>query len=101
MSSISKPHLDAESARRLGQEIRRRRLSLRLSQAELGQPFSRAYVSAIETGHCVPSLSALVLLAHRLNSTSGELLAAVNPGLAPVYTVRRATGQTERPADPR
>jgi len=93
MSSISKPHLDAASAERLGREIRRRRSELGLSQAELGKPFTRGFVSAVEGGQCVPSLSALVLLAQRLNTTGGDLLAAVNPSLAPVYTRRRATGQ--------
>jgi DNA-binding XRE family transcriptional regulator len=79
----------------LGAEIRRRRTSLGISQADLARPFTRAYVSAVETGRCVPSLSALVLLAERLSTTSGDLLDAVNPGLAPMYTHRRATGQTK------
>jgi len=92
MSSISKPHLDAASARRLGLEIRRRRRALGLSQADLGQPFTRAYVSALEGGHCVPSLSALLLLAERLETTGGDLLDSVNPRLARMYTQQRATG---------
>ena len=66
MSSISKPHLDVSSAVRLGVEIRRRRKALGLSQSDLGTPFTRGFVSAVETGQCVPSLSALVLLADRL-----------------------------------
>jgi len=86
MSSISKPHLDAASALRLGREIRSRRASLGLSQTELGHPFTKAYISAIEGGQCLPSLTALVLLAARLHTTSGELLGAVNPRLAELYT---------------
>jgi transcriptional regulator with XRE-family HTH domain len=93
MSSISKPHLDHESAWRLGQEIRRRRTALGLSQSDLGRPLTRAFVSAVENGQCVPSLSTLVLMAERLNITSGELLASVNPHLAPVYTAKHAAGQ--------
>src|SRR5436309_2396555 len=95
MSSISKPHLDAASAQRLGAEIRRRRKVLGLSQADVAQPFTRAFVSAVETGQCVPSLSALVLLASRLDTTSADLLEAVNPDLAPMYTRRRANGQAK------
>ena len=97
MSSISKPHLDKESAWRLGQEIRRRRKALGLSQAALGRPFTRAFVSAVEGGQCVPSLSALLLLAERLQTTGGDLIDAVNPRLAPVYTAPRATGQDAGP----
>ena len=85
--------MDATSARQLGLEIRRRRTALKMSQSDLGQPFTRAFVSAVENGQCVPSLSALMLLAQRLNTTSGELLSTVNPRLAPVYTERYATGQ--------
>src|SRR5688500_5738545 len=91
MSSISKPRVDGESARRLGFEIRRRRTRLGLSQTELGRPFTRAYVSAVESGHCVPSLSALLLMAERLNTTAAVLIDAVNPQLAQVYTRRDGT----------
>jgi len=98
MSSISKPRIDPESTRRLGQEIRRRRLALRLSQSDVGHPFTRAYVCAVENGQCVPSLSALMLLAQRLHTTSGAILDAVNPCLAPLYTVSHATSQSARSA---
>jgi transcriptional regulator with XRE-family HTH domain len=94
MSSISKPHLGPASAERLGAEIRRRRTYLGLSQSDVARPFSRAYVSAVETGRCLPSLSALVLLAERLHTTGGELLDSVNPALEQMYTHERATRQT-------
>ena len=93
MSSISKPRLDNASARRLGLEIRRRRRSLGLSQSDVGAPFTRGFVSAVETGHCVPSLSALVLIAQRLDTTSADLLDVVKPRLAQVYTREHATRQ--------
>ena len=93
MSSIPKPQLSDGSARRLGQEIRARRANLRLSQAAVARPMTRAYVSAIENGQCVPSLSALLLIAQRLNTTAAELLAAVNPELAALYTDRDASHQ--------
>ena len=97
MSSISKPRLDDASAQRLGREIRRRRLALGMSQSDLGLPFTRAFVSAVETGQCVPSLSALLLLAQRLQTTGVKLLDEVNPALAPLYTDPRATGQGASP----
>jgi len=93
MSSISKPHFDERTRRRLGLEIRRRRIALGMSQTDLGRPFTRGFVSAVETGQCVPSLSALVLLAQRLQTSSGELLDAVNPHLEPVYTRPHGTCQ--------
>lgn len=71
---------------RLGSELRRRRCERQLSQAVVARPFTRSYVSAIENGHVLPSLSALVLLAERLGTTAGEVLDAVNPQLAHVYT---------------
>jgi transcriptional regulator with XRE-family HTH domain len=97
MSNISKPHLDYSSSKRLGAELRRRRHELGMSQEDVARPFSRAYVSAVETGHCIPSLSALVLLAQRLETTTAELLAAVNPVLAPMYTPGRAASQNQCP----
>lgn len=86
MSSISKPHLERGSLRKLGAEIRRRRLELHLSQAEAGRPFTRAYVSAIESGQCAPSLGALLHLAQRLGTTAPQILGSVNLQLADVYT---------------
>jgi transcriptional regulator with XRE-family HTH domain len=86
MSTICKPRLERTSAIRLGQEIRRRRSALGLTQADVGDPFTKAFVSAVESGRCVPSLSALVLLASRLNTTGADLLEAVNPRLSSVYT---------------
>jgi len=85
MSSISKPRIEQESTRRLGQELRRRRKNLRMSQSDVGHPFSRAYVSAVESAAACPRCRPWMLLAQRLNTTSGEILDAVNPRLAPVH----------------
>ncbi len=93
MSSIAKPHLRRESAVLLGAEIRRRRTVLGMSQTALGRPFTRGFVSAVEHGYCVPSLSALLLLAERLGTTPAELIGAVNLGLDGAYTGARAAGQ--------
>ena len=86
VSTISKHSPDISLAIALGREIRRRRLLRGLTQTELGRPFTRAFVSAVETGRCLPSLSTLLLMAHRLGVTAGDLLHEVNPGLAQEYT---------------
>jgi transcriptional regulator with XRE-family HTH domain len=69
----------------IGQEIRRRRIAAGLSQAEVGGPFSRAFVSAVEHGHAVPSLASLVILADRLATDAATLLGSVNHGSTGVY----------------
>ena len=71
-----------------------------MSQADLAHPLTRGFVSAVETGQCVPSLSALVFLAQRLETSSADLLAAVNPGLAVLYTRADGSGQAESTARP-
>ena len=60
----------------LGEEIRRRRLALGLSQADLGEPLSRSFVSQVEHGRLTPSLLSLLLIASRLGITGAALLAA-------------------------
>jgi transcriptional regulator with XRE-family HTH domain len=96
MSSISKLPKHA-AARAIGAEIRRRRVALGLTQSQLGEPFTRSYVSALERGHCLPSLPALLTIAARLGAPAGELLATVNPSWSVVYTRardrRRHTGR--------
>lgn len=72
----------------LGEEIRRRRLALGLTQADLGAPLSRAFVSRVEHGRLTPSLPSLLLLADRLGSTGAALLATVETG--PASTTERA-----------
>jgi len=68
----------------LGTEIRRRRIELGLSQASLGRPLSRAYISSVETGRLTPSLPSLLLIAKRLNSTAAAILSSVDVTLAEV-----------------
>ena len=64
-------------ARLLGREIRRRRRLLRLSQAEVGRPMSRAFLSSVESGRITPSLPSLLIIARRLNSSAAAILARV------------------------
>ena len=62
---------------RLGLELRRRRTAQGLTQAALGQPLTKAFVSSVEHGRSVPSLPALRLMTGRLGITLGEFLACV------------------------
>lgn len=98
MSSISKQPPTRQLARQLGQEIRRRRLAHGLSQTQLGHPLSRAFVSSVERGRYLPSLGALVHMAHRLDVSAGELLDSVNVEVTKMYTLGNGSGQgQERP----
>lgn len=58
----------------LGRRIRLAREALGMSQAELGRPLTRAYVSQVESGRTLPSLPALLHLAERLGVAPGLLL---------------------------
>jgi transcriptional regulator with XRE-family HTH domain len=60
--------------KRVGLRIKARRLELGLSQRELAsQTVSYAYISRVEAGQRVPSWSALVDLADRLDTTALQL----------------------------
>jgi len=81
MSTISKSRISGGGsafATALGATIRERRRGLGLSQAELGFPLTRAYVSQVEHGHLSPSLGSLLLIAQRLGIPAWELLRLVN-----------------------
>lgn len=93
MSTITKHRYEREFAVRLGHEIRARRRALGMTQAELGRPLTRGFVSAVEHGHCVPSLPALLLFAHRLRISAGDLLDPVNRATARLYTAPHGRGQ--------
>lgn len=89
-STTAKSHVAVEVSPQLGAAIRRRRVAMGMTQTELGSPFTRSFISAVELGHCMPSLAALVTIATRLETTPGELLAAVSSGgLARVARRRR------------
>ena len=85
MSIITK-HRQQGLAARLGGEIRRRRVAIGMTQSELGNPLTRGFVSAVECGHCVPSVPVLLMFAERLHVSPGELLDVVNRATAPLYT---------------
>jgi len=70
-------------ARALGRELRRLRLGRGMAQRAVGSSFTRAYVSAVENGHIVPSLAGLILLARKLEVSPGSVLDAAMSGGIP------------------
>jgi transcriptional regulator with XRE-family HTH domain len=100
MSTIAK-HAAAGGAsafsRVLGEEIRRRRVALSLSQTNVGRPLSRAFVSSVESGRVTPSLPSLLMIARRLNSSGSSILASVETQLEDPLT----NGTTDETAIPR
>lgn len=65
-------------ARYLGLEIRARRVALGMSQAAAARPMSRAFLSSVERGRFTPSLSSLLIIARRLNTSAATILEAVD-----------------------
>ncbi len=65
---------DRPRAITFGTRIRELRIRAGLTQAELGSPMTRSFVSAVEHGRALPSLPALLLIASRLGVPVGELL---------------------------
>jgi len=78
-------HLRGYPALALGAELRRLRVERGLSQRELGDPLSAAFVSAVERGTTVPSLPALAIMAARLRVPLSTIFAAINNGLETAY----------------
>ena len=94
MSTITKHRRDALG--RFGSEIRRHRHSRGMTQTELGWPLTRAFVSAVEHGRCLPSLAAVALFAERLGISPAELLDPVKHELAALYTAPDAPSRDAR-----
>ncbi len=79
---------DGPLASAIGYEIRRRRVAAGLTQTTLGEPLTRAYISAVERGHVVPSLAALALLVQRLDLSLSEFFSGVQSDMTTAYTAR-------------
>ena len=77
----------------LGQRIRRLRRAEGLTQAQLGAPLRKAFVSAVELGRVVPSLRALAVMAARLRVPIAVLIPD-NSLLSGEYTAARASDHT-------
>jgi transcriptional regulator with XRE-family HTH domain len=88
-SSIAKQYGwggETDFARAIGGELRRRRRAKGWTQAQLGDPLTKGFVSAVELGHVVPSLPALALMADRLEMPLAELFESVKNEWPGVYT---------------
>jgi transcriptional regulator with XRE-family HTH domain len=99
MSTISKQSQTAQRglALAVGLELRARRLARGMSQAGLGQPLTRAFVSSVERGRVVPSLPALLLMTEKLGTTLEEFFAGVNRHMTVLYTAAHDTAQDPSP----
>jgi transcriptional regulator with XRE-family HTH domain len=63
--------------RALGDELRSRRTAVGLTQAGLGSPLTRGFVSAVEHGRTMPSLPALAHMLARVDLTLAEFFERV------------------------
>jgi transcriptional regulator with XRE-family HTH domain len=94
MSSITKQPdgelLGPRARLAIGARIRSRRVAFGLSQAALGSPRTRSFVSQVEHGRISPSLASLFAFAERLGLDPAELIAGVKPNTSIEYT--RANG---------
>lgn len=79
--SIARPtQEDADLARRIGARIREARLRAGLTQQQLaGERYTKAYVSALETGIARPSMVALNFLSERLHLAPSHFLDVAHP----------------------
>jgi transcriptional regulator with XRE-family HTH domain len=69
----------------IGRELRRQRRARGLTQASLGTPLTRGFISAVERGRTVPSIPALVLLADRLDVPLDAFFSAVKLDMTVLY----------------
>jgi transcriptional regulator with XRE-family HTH domain len=69
----------------IGRELRRRREARGLTQASLGSPLTRGFVSAVERGRTMPSIPALALLADRLEIPLDAFFSAVKIDMTVLY----------------
>lgn len=92
---------DEPGATTLGSRIRELRTRAGLTQAELGAPMTRSFVSAVEHGRAVPSLPALVLICARLGVPVGELLEQLEWTWRDTYTGSHDTSHPTPPRDRR
>jgi transcriptional regulator with XRE-family HTH domain len=92
---------DAELAKRIGSRIREARLRAGLTQQQLaGERYTKAYVSALETGIARPSMVALSYLSERLRLAPSHFLDAQNPAWSRLQTdLQLASGEWQSAAD--
>lgn len=83
----------------LGAELRRRRQALGVSQASLGAPLTRAFVSAVERGQVIPSLPALRLMVDHLGIPLSEFFDGVEAAVVEHYLTGAYDGDHDRTED--
>jgi transcriptional regulator with XRE-family HTH domain len=81
----------------IGRELRRQRRAKGLTQASLGAPLTRGFVSAVERGKTIPSIPALALLADRLRVPLDVFFSGVNRDMTVLYN-RRHESRPDAPA---
>lgn len=93
LSTIPQHSLNHTLATAIGHELRQRRRAAGLSQAEVGAPFTRSFVSAVERGRAIPSITALGVLLEHLRVDFDEFFWGVQMDMTAMYT--RAHGNHE------
>ena len=83
----------AELAKRIGSRIREARLRAGLTQQQLaGDRYTKAYISALETGIARPSMVALSYLSERLHLSASHFLDTQSPAWSRLETDLRLAG---------
>jgi transcriptional regulator with XRE-family HTH domain len=92
---------DRELARRIGQRIREARRRAGLTQQQLaGERYTKAYVSALETGIARPSMVALSYLSERLGLPASHFIDEAHPAWTRLEVdMRLAAGEWQAAAD--
>src|SRR5688572_33062090 len=92
---------DRDLARRIGHRIREARHRAGLTQQQLaGERYTKAYVSALETGIARPSMVALSYLSERLNLPPSHFIDEANPAWTRLEVdMRLAAGEWQAAAD--
>ena len=92
---------DRELARRIGQRIREARRRAGLTQQQLaGERYTKAYVSALETGIARPSMVALSYLSERLGMPASHFIDEAHPAWTRLEVdMRLAAGEWQAAAD--
>ena len=92
---------DAELAQRIGSRLREARQRAKLTQQQLaGDRYTKAYVSALETGIARPSMVALTYLSGRLNLPASHFLDQDQPAWGRLEAdMQLATGSWQAAAD--
>jgi transcriptional regulator with XRE-family HTH domain len=92
---------DRELARRIGQRIREARHRAGLTQQQLaGERYTKAYVSALETGIARPSMVALRYLSERLGLPASHFIDEAHPAWTRLEVdMQLAAGEWQQAAD--